>query len=467
MASSSSGEEVYNNNETTSYHRIAIIGGGITGACAASTLVEKLGENRVRVDVFDQGRSGVGGRSSHRNRTPSQNLRWDHGCQFFRGDTPRFQKLVQSWMEEGIVEEWKGTFTGEEGVVEFFGLPSQPPFYVGVGGMDAIQKQVLSNDHNNDDSPIRVYTGTRVSSLKQNTTTQNKWTLYGVDGTAAYHDSAESTARVAIPTPIGRSHDYDAVIVTDLSSSFESWHRASAGLPDRFCQKVRQRAGSRTPLFSCMIAFERPLDVSTSAATVWHDDIWFVARTKDKPGMNTIHDCWTIVSTPKFAIRLIEETPMQDPMTGEFLPQENNYLTTIPGAQLESAFRQLLCEGRLSGGKLIPEEEIPKTLFLDAQRWGSALPAARHLNPNETGTVLSGVSYDFCPNTSFAPTQMEKSSNGDDEVLSFVADTEQMLFQAGDMVSTYTPGFEGAALSGIDASEYLSTLLLSSTTENK
>ena len=33
-----------------------------------------------------------------------------------------------------------------------------------------------------------------------------------------------------------------------------------------------------------------------------------------------------------------------------------------------------------------------------------------------------------------------------------------MLFQAGDMVSGYTPGFEGAALSGIALAQHLAGL---------
>ena len=38
---------------------------------------------------------------------------------------------------------------------------------------------------------------------------------------------------------------------------------------------------------------------------------------------------------------------------------------------------------------------------------------------------------------------------------SFLVDDSLMLLQAGDMVSSYTPGLEGAALSGCDAAEYL------------
>ena len=42
---------------------------------------------------------------------------------------------------------------------------------------------------------------------------------------------------------------------------------------------------------------------------------------------------------------------------------------------------------------------------------------------------------------------------------SYVADEELMLFQAGDMVSSYTPGFEGAVLSGMDAAHRIAELL--------
>jgi hypothetical protein len=37
-----------------------------------------------------------------------------------------------------------------------------------------------------------------------------------------------------------------------------------------------------------------------------------------------------------------------------------------------------------------------------------------------------------------------------------------MLFQAGDMMSSFTPGFEGAALSGCDVAERVSQLIFDS-----
>ncbi|EJK72021.1 hypothetical protein THAOC_06484, partial [Thalassiosira oceanica] len=64
--------------------------------------------------------------------------------------------------------------------------------------------------------------------------------------------------------------------------------------------------------------------------------------------------------------------------------------------------------------------------------------------------VLSGVPYDSTMH-SLAPTQDEE----DGVFLSFVADDELALYQAGDMVSCYTPGMEGAALSGMDAADHV------------
>jgi len=37
-------------------------------------------------------------------------LRFDHGCQFFRADTPLFGGMVKNWLEKGWIREWKGPF---------------------------------------------------------------------------------------------------------------------------------------------------------------------------------------------------------------------------------------------------------------------------------------------------------------------------------------------------------------------
>ena len=128
---------------------VAVVGGGITGSLAASILVGRTNctndqkqqqqqPQRINVALFDQGRSGVGGRTStRRQRTDTTTGCWDHGCQFFRADTPRFKKVVEgTWIKHGICREWNARFASDDesnGTNDFFGLPSHPPFYIGSG----------------------------------------------------------------------------------------------------------------------------------------------------------------------------------------------------------------------------------------------------------------------------------------------------------------------------------------------
>lgn len=424
---------------------VAVIGGGITGACVASTLLKRgsNNSNNIVVDVLDQGRRGAGGRCSQRLGGASKNVDmiWDHGCQFFRADTPQFQHIVGQWLEEDICRVWTGHFCGTG---SFFGFPHQPPFYVGNGGMKTIVEHLLTG--------ARLYQGTRVSQVTRGD--NNKWQLVGTSGDAAFHDTPEQTARRVKECVIGNPIGYDAVILTDVSSSFGGWHRASAGIPQSFAKQVVQQAGSRTPLFAAMIALDGTI---ANLDAISFDDhvIWFAAKTSSKPGFDkTVSgDCWTLISTPEYAMHKIEETPMQDPTTGEFIPQSREYLAMVPGTELEESFRRILESGALGDlGKL------PATTFLSAQRWGSAMPSKKDAG-TKTGRCLSGVWYDTPMDT--APTQ--KVGDG----LNFVADDDRKLYQAGDMVSYYSPGFEGAALSGFDVAEHVARVLESNPKSSK
>jgi predicted NAD/FAD-dependent oxidoreductase len=450
-------------------HKVAIIGGGITGSMVASTLSEL--DPKIIIHVFDQGRSGVGGRTSHRIVTQKSHssdrnndsldhdiLQWDHGCQFFRADTPKFQNVVHRWLQQSIVAEWKGTFLqNQNSAIDFFGLPSKPPFYVGIGGMHTIIRHLLYHT-----SPlIQVFSGHRIAKMDRNDETQ-KWSLSGTTGPAAFHDTPiESITSKTVTQDSLQSfgNDYDAVVVTDVSSStFEEWHRASAGVPSDLAQRVKDRVPSRIPLFTCLLALDRPLlPQSVSAATFLDPTVWFAARSNSKPGLmdHLTCDCWTIVSTPEYAIQAIADTPMQDPVTLMFLPQDPEYLQRVPGHDLESAFRRLVASWMEP-----PETELPQTVYRTAQRWGSAMPSTRRRQPmsntarmtqsitqSNPVVTVSNVAYDPTGWDDLAPTRIESH---DGTTTSYIADISQMIFQAGDMVSQYTPGFEGAAISGID-----------------
>lgn len=63
-------------------------------------------------------------------------LIFDHAAQFFTVSDPQFAELVDSWLDEGLVQEWKGLIGDLENGGRFTPLPSSaPPRYYGVNGM--------------------------------------------------------------------------------------------------------------------------------------------------------------------------------------------------------------------------------------------------------------------------------------------------------------------------------------------
>jgi len=156
-----------------------IIGGGITRACVASTLLlsEPVTDNtaprlsppraiNVDVDVFDQGRSSPGGHASTRRAAVVVNsaqrqtttttgnkdgcvgtrMTFDHGCQFFRGDMERFRtNLLERWLRRGFATEWKGVFRGESPRADLLGMPGVGGlYYVGAnGGMKSLVDRII------------------------------------------------------------------------------------------------------------------------------------------------------------------------------------------------------------------------------------------------------------------------------------------------------------------------------------
>lgn len=139
-------------------------------------------------------------------------------------------------------------------------------------------------------SSLLQFTGTRVAQMERDDTTK-RWKLLGTSGDAAYHDTPEEIAkRNDGMHQLGT--DYDAVILTDVSSSFGQWHRASAGVPEEFAKRVRERVGARVPLFTAMIAFDSKTNIPFDAASFDDTVLWFAAKSNSKPGMSGCQECW-------------------------------------------------------------------------------------------------------------------------------------------------------------------------------
>ena len=449
--------------------RVAIVGGGISGACVASKL-SALAPNAT-ITLFDQGRRGPGGRASHRAVSenvvvaddppiPKSALEFDHGCQFFRADTLEMRALATSWCAAGWTAEWRGRFgtAGEGTVDDFFGLPSlDAPVYIGIGGMHMLPRQLLQAC---DPNRVIVRRGVRVAGMDREA--DGAWALLGVSGSAAFHDTADAAAQQAQREVLGL---FDLVVLTDVSSSFGGWHRASAGVPDAFAARVRDRV--RVPMFSAMVAFESTLDLPLDGISFPSaGGLWFAARTQSKPGLDGSGggaECWTLISTPKFATDEIKDEPMQDATTGAFKPQDDGYLNNGPAPALLRAFLTQTAPLRPAAAAGTP---TPAVVYLQGQRWGSALPApsgvgGRDAKGRGAQTVeLMGVEYESStPPLVFArpnPTAddlatMMFAEDADD----YLADDALGLYYAGDFTSRRAPGFEAAALAGLAAAEHI------------
>jgi predicted NAD/FAD-dependent oxidoreductase len=92
---------------TQTSNSCVVVGAGISGLLAACEL-QAAG---WQVVVLDKGR-GVGGRMATRRVRDGT---FDHGAQFFTVRDERFGRLVEEWVESGVVEEWSRGFADAEG----------------------------------------------------------------------------------------------------------------------------------------------------------------------------------------------------------------------------------------------------------------------------------------------------------------------------------------------------------------
>jgi len=448
--------------------RVAIVGGGVTGATAASCLASEL-KALCDVTLFDQGR-GLGGRCSHRKirvkdgvRLPADadeaSFAWDHGCQFFRADTAEFREnLLKPWLQQGLASKWAGRFgCVGEGCPDFFGVgPTAQDVYCGTGGMHSIVCGAISaavETAKEAGGVVDVQVGVRVGGLEcVEYEGMTKWQLHGVSGSLAYHDSKHNNEEEVMAARAANIlGTFDFVILTDASAAMDGWHRASAGLPRDFIDSVAKRVRDRVrvALFTAMVVFTKPVPTDLDAITFKDPTIWFAARTASKPGASRralAGECWTLVSTAHYATNEIQRVPMQDPDTGVFIPQDPEYLNT-PARDLIMAFEAAL------------KVEAPLSVsYMTAQRWGSAMPAPVHLagydhnGHSEASREILGIWYDSSQDLRLVPESTMAPGDGGAD---FLHDPQSQLLYAGDFCSLGPPGVESAALSGLHAAKWV------------
>jgi hypothetical protein len=168
---------------------------------------------------------------------------------------------------------------------------------------------------------------------------------------------------------------------------------------------------------------------------------------------------------------------MRDMATGAFTPQEGGYLDGAggPSRALLAAFNRhasRLVDGNgsrgvsrvLEDGDHASGGDAPhgaKVVYLQGQRWGSAMPAAsslagRDLKGRGDSTVdVLGVAYDGSRAFPLVYDRPAAADCTDGHDRDFIADDAMRLYYAGDFCSRRNPGMEAAALSGADVAAHI------------
>jgi renalase len=275
--------------------KVGVIGGGIAGLTAAHALAQ-AGNT---VTVFDKGR-GPGGRASSRRATlqdgspDGTHVRFDHGAQYFTARDERFVRLVEEWMDAGIVAPWDAHLVSierdSEGNRQVIQKLAGPTRYVGVPSMSRIVRELSEGLHDN----ATAHYGARVGELHRACT---HWTVTDDAGESL---GAFDAVVLAVPAPQA------ADLLVDLPDFVES------------C-----RAAEMRPNWALMLAFDAPLETGFDAAFInrqserFDGRLSWIARDSSKPGRADA-ETWVVHADHRWTTRNIERAP--DDIIAELLP---------------------------------------------------------------------------------------------------------------------------------------------------
>ena len=123
--------------------------------------------------------SSTDGLSDEMNQDTSELYKFDHGCQFFRADTPAMKAWTHKLFLRGYVRKWNGPHEGSTSA-DFFGLPNNKDhiFISNQGGMHTIARDLI-NEVTSSSCHFCAYPTMRVATMERDETS-NLWRLYGV-----------------------------------------------------------------------------------------------------------------------------------------------------------------------------------------------------------------------------------------------------------------------------------------------
>jgi len=241
---------------------IAVIGAGISGTAAARAL-QAAG---ARVVLWEKSR-GAGGRSAERRALDE--LRFDHGAQYFTVRDPQFAAQVDRWRQVGAAAPWTGRIVVlQQGAV--LDESSRVARWVGVPGMNALARNLAEG--------VELRRQARVARIDR---AGNLWELRGEQGEL-----------------LG---SYDAVICSPPAPQ-------TAELLGEIAPRLaeRARAAVTAPCWAVMAALDRPLEAPWDGAFVHGNPLAWIARNSSKPGRPTQQETWVLHACPQWSREHLE-----------------------------------------------------------------------------------------------------------------------------------------------------------------
>jgi photolyase PhrII len=251
---------------------VAVVGAGISGLVAARTLLD----HGHRVKVIDKAR-GPGGRLASRR---DGELTFDHGAQYFTVSDPRFRRLVDSWVFDGLVSRWEGKI----GVFEKGSLSakdSDRDRFVGRPRMSAITR----------------YLSSELDSVYGSLVTDVQWS----DG--AWH----------VRTGDEDLSPFDALVVTTPPEQAAPLIAASPEL-EEIVANVKM-----LPCWALMMSFDDELPTPFDGIFVNEGPLGWVARNSSKPGRSPV-EAWVAHASPRWSQENLElsKEEVQEPLLAAF-----------------------------------------------------------------------------------------------------------------------------------------------------
>ena len=239
---------------------VAVVGAGISGLFAARTLTD----HGLEVRVFEKSR-GPGGRSSTRREGE---FFFDHGAQYFTVQDDLFRLYVDSWIDEGLVQTWKGRIgTAAGGEVNLTGDGIDR--FVGVPGMSAVAGHLASE--------LDIVYQTEVRGIE-----------WAPNHSRLMEDSGKGLG------------SFNVVIVAMPPEQAAALLVGSSNLTKQV-QSVKM-----LPTWAVMAVFDRSLNLELDGVFVHDSPLSWAARNSSKPGRSH-HECWVLHSTHEWSLLHSEE----------------------------------------------------------------------------------------------------------------------------------------------------------------